>query len=88
MTTVTCTKCNNTIQSKHEHDYRMCGCDNQTYVCGNTYGGLDMQYVIALTEPKEEKDIRVGTEAPRRRTVLALIAPGNKGRNDVGRPGF
>ena len=47
----------------------MCGCDNQTYVCGNTYGGLNMQYVIALTEPKEEKQTRLGTEAPRRRTT-------------------
>ena len=72
MTTVTCTKCNNTIQSKHEHDYRMCGCDNQTYVFGNTYGGLNMQYVIALTEPKEEKEIRLGTEAPRRRTTRMI----------------
>ena len=69
MTTVTCTKCNNTIQSKHEHDYKMCGCDNQTYVCGDTYGGLDMSYVVALTEPKEEQEIRLGTEAPRRRTT-------------------
>ena len=70
MTTVTCTKCNNTIRSKHEHDYHMCGCDNQTYVCGDTYGGLDMKYVIALTEPKEEKEVpRVGTERPRRRTT-------------------
>ncbi len=72
MTTVTCTKCNNTIQSKHEHDYKMCGCDNQTYVCGDTYGGLDMSYVVALTEPKEEKEIRLGTEAPRRRTTRMI----------------
>ena len=73
MTTVTFTKCNNTIQSKHEHDYRMCGCDNQTYVCGNTYGGLNMQYVIALTEPREEKEIpRVGTEEPKRRTTRMI----------------
>jgi len=73
MTTVTCTRCNNTIQSKHEHDYRMCGCDNQTYVCGNTYGGLNMQYVIALTEPREEKEIpRVGTEEPKRRTTRMI----------------
>ena len=72
MTTVTCTKCNNTIKSKHEHDYKMCGCDNQTYVCGDTYGGLDMSYVVALTEPKEEKEIRVGTEATRRRTTRMI----------------
>ena len=70
MTTVTCTKCNNTIHSKHEHDHHVCGCDNQTYVCGNTYGGQDMKYVVALTEPKEEKETpRVGRDRPRRRTT-------------------
>ena len=69
MTTVTCTKCNNTIHSKHEHDYHLCGCDNQTYVCGNTYGGQNMKYVVALTEPKEEDVPRVGNERPRRRTT-------------------
>ena len=69
MTTVTCTKCNNTIHSKHEHDYNLCGCDNQTYVCGNTYGGQNMKYVVALTEPKEEDVPRVGNERPRRRTT-------------------
>ena len=70
MTTVTCTKSNNTIHSKHEHDYNLCGCDNQTYVCGNTYGGQDMKYVVALTEPKEEKETpRVGRDRPRRRTT-------------------
>ena len=69
MTTVTCKKCNNTISSKHEHDYQVCGCDNQTYVCGNTYGGQNMKYVVALTEPKEEDVPRVGNERPRRRTT-------------------
>ena len=70
MTTVTCTKCNNTIHSKHEHDHHVCGCDNQTYVSGNTYGGQDMKYVVALTEPKEEKETpRVGRDRPRRRTT-------------------
>ena len=73
MTTVTCTKCNNTIQSKHEQWIIRCVVsDNQTYVCGDTYGGLDMNYVIALTEPKEEKEIRLGTEAPRRRTTRMI----------------
>ena len=73
MTTVTCTKCNNTIQSKHEHDYRMCGCDNQTYVCGDTYGGMDMSYVVALTEQREEAEIpRLGTEAPKRRRTRMI----------------
>ena len=73
MTTVTCTKCNNTIHSKHEHDYHLCGCDNQTYVCGKTYGGQDMSYVVALTEPREEAEIpRVGTEAPKRRRTRMI----------------
>jgi len=70
MTTVTCTKCNNTIHSKHEHDHHACGCDNQTYVCGDTYGGQDMKYVVLLVEPKEEKETpRVGRDRPRRRTT-------------------
>ena len=56
MTTVTCKKCNRTISSKHEHDHHVCGCDNQTYVCGNTYGGQNMKYVIQLVEPKEEEE--------------------------------
>ncbi len=50
----------------------MCGCDNQTYVCGNTYGGQDMQYVIGLIEPREEEQTRLGTEAPRRRTTRMI----------------
>tara|TARA_B100001115_G_C15723343_1_gene351866 strand:- start:598 stop:831 length:234 start_codon:yes stop_codon:yes gene_type:complete len=69
MTTVTCSKCNNTISSKHEHDYHTCGCENQTYVCGNIYGGQNMKYVVALVEAREEPDIKVGTERPRRRTT-------------------
>ena len=69
MTTVTCSKCNNTITSKHEHDYHTCGCENQTYVCGNIYGGQNMKYVVALVEAREEPDIKVGTERPRRRTT-------------------
>jgi len=28
-----------------------------------------MQYVIGLIEPREEKEIRLGTESPRRRTT-------------------
>ena len=63
MTTVTCKKCNNTISSKHEHDHHVCGCDNQTYVCGNTYGGRNMKYVVQLVEPKPEPEV---VEMPRR----------------------
>tara|TARA_A100001388_G_scaffold164099_1_gene122524 strand:+ start:116 stop:283 length:168 start_codon:yes stop_codon:yes gene_type:complete len=50
----------------------MCGCDNQTYVCGDTYGGLDMSYVVALVEPREEPKHRVGTEAPKSRTTRMI----------------
>ena len=70
MTTVTCKKCNTTISSKHEHAHHVCGCDNQPYVCGNTYGGRNMKYVIQLVEPKPEPEVpRVGTERPRRSTT-------------------
>ena len=69
MTTVACSKCNKTVTSKHEHDYHMCGCDNQTYVCGNTYGGQDMNYVIACKEATEKPELHVGTEKPRKRTT-------------------
>ena len=50
----------------------MCGCDNQTYVCGDTYGGQDMQYVVGLTEPRKEPEYRVGTEAPKRRRTRMI----------------
>ena len=51
----------------------MCGCDNQTYVCGDTYGGMDMSYVVALTEQREEAEIpRLGTEAPKRRRTRMI----------------
>ena len=60
------------MQSKHEHDYKMCGCDNQAYVCGDTYGGQDMQYVVGLTEPREKPEHRVGTEAPKRRRTRMI----------------
>ena len=70
MTTVTCSKCNNTINSKHEYDHHVCGCDNQTWVCGNSYGGLNMKHVIQLVETKPEPEVpRLGTERPRRRTT-------------------
>ena len=72
MITVTCTKCNNTISSRHSHDHHACGCDNQTYVCGDTYGGQNMKYVVPLVEPREEPELRVGTEAPKRRRTRMI----------------
>ncbi len=36
------------------------------------YGGLDMSYVVALVEPREEPKHRVGTEAPKSRTTRMI----------------
>ena len=38
-------------------------------MCGDTYGGQNMKHVVALVEAREEPDVKVGTERPRRRTT-------------------
>ena len=46
---VTCLSCKEVLVSHHRHDYKTCGCDNQTMVDGGTayqrYGGLDLKKV-------------------------------------------
>lgn len=46
---VTCLDCGEVLVSHHRHDYKTCGCDNQTMVDGGTayqrYGGLDLKKV-------------------------------------------
>jgi len=46
---VTCLSCNEVLVSHHRHDYKTCGCDNQTMVDGGTayqrYGGIDLKKV-------------------------------------------
>jgi hypothetical protein len=44
---VTCLECLETLVSYHRHDYKTCGCKNETMVDGGTeylrYGGKDMR---------------------------------------------
>ena len=46
---VTCLSCKEVLVSHHRHDYKTCGCDNQTMVDGGTaysrYGGVDLKKV-------------------------------------------
>jgi hypothetical protein len=59
---VQCTSCNEVLVSHHRHDYKTCGCNNQTMVDGGTaysrYGGIDLKKVRNLSvyddDPFEE----------------------------------
>ena len=59
---VTCLKCKEVLVSHHRHDYKTCGCDNQTMVDGGTaysrYGGIDLKkvkpFLVYDDDPYEE----------------------------------
>ena len=59
---VTCLSCKEVLVSHHRHDYKTCGCDNQTMVDGGTayqrYGGLDLKkvkpFLVHDDDPYEE----------------------------------
>lgn len=59
---VLCLACGDVLVSYHRHDYKTCGCDNQTMVDGGTaylrYGGKDMTKLVStpvfLDEPFEK----------------------------------
>ncbi len=75
MITVRCKKCNETITSLHEHDYKVCGCSNQTYVRGDIMGGNDLSEVVQVTIPKPSKiepELKLGTDAPRKRRTRLI----------------
>lgn len=46
---VECLDCKEVLVSHHRHDYKTCGCDNQTMVDGGTsysrYGGIELKKV-------------------------------------------
>jgi len=59
---VTCLSCKEVLVSHHRHDYKTCGCDNQTMVDGGTaysrYGGIDLKkvkpFLVHDDDPYEE----------------------------------
>ena len=72
MITVRCKKCNETITSLHEHDYKACGCSNQTYVKGDIIGGNNLDYIVQVYTPRKEPELKLGTEAPRKRKTRLI----------------
>tara|TARA_A100001234_G_C12482918_1_gene324302 strand:+ start:231 stop:371 length:141 start_codon:yes stop_codon:yes gene_type:complete len=38
-------------------------------VCGELIGAFDLSLVEQIKQPKEQKDLRVGKDAPRKRTT-------------------
>jgi len=59
---VLCKQCGTQLVSYHRHDYKTCGCSNQTMVDGGLsylrYGGMDMEQVesipVYMDEPYEK----------------------------------
>ena len=68
MTTVQCKLCKEILTSKHDHDYKVCSCANQTYVKGDVMGGNNLKHVLEIKEPKQ-KEIKVAGQRTRRRTT-------------------
>ena len=72
MITVRCKSCNTIVTSRQEHDYNVCGCENQTYVQGDIMGGNDLNQVVQVSAPREEKELKLGTEAPKKRRTRLI----------------
>ena len=72
MITVRCKSCNTIVTSRHEHDYNVYGCENQTYVQGDIMGGNDLNQVVQVSAPREEKELKLGTEAPKKRRTRLI----------------
>lgn len=57
---VRCRGCDTVIESTHRHDYRTCGCPNQTMVDGGLAyrrcGGVDLSLIEDLAEYEEVPD--------------------------------
>lgn len=60
MAKVRCLKCDEILESKSIHDFRMCGCDNETFIDGGNhytrFGGVDMNLVELILPAKVDFD--------------------------------
>ena len=74
MITVRCKICNIILTSNHKHDYKVCCCDNQTYVSGDIFGGNNLDNVVHVKNqpPPKESAPPVGTHKPRKRTTRMI----------------
>lgn len=54
MSRVLCLKCMTVIESKSVHDFRSCGCENESFVDGGgqylRIGGHDLDYILPLKD--------------------------------------
>lgn len=56
---VQCLKCKSILISNHRHDFRLCGCSQQTFIDGGydymRYGGLNLDLVVPLKLSRRSK---------------------------------
>lgn len=56
---VKCLKCGTVLESKHRHDFVMCGCDNETFADGGNdylrYGGKEAEFIKIITDEDNKK---------------------------------
>ena len=54
---IECLVCNTVLESKHQHDFKICGCSNNAFVDGGLsyirYGANDFTLIEDLSEYKE-----------------------------------
>jgi hypothetical protein len=64
LSSVRCRACGLTLVSTHRHDFRRCGCPQNTFVDGGaTYlriGGRDLQLVAVLVDPEWPTGVSLG----------------------------
>ena len=58
MSKIKCLKCNEILESTYRHDFKMCKCDNQSYVDGGSdymrVGGMDLSLIVTWNNDKQE----------------------------------
>jgi hypothetical protein len=63
LSTVRCLACGKVLVSSHVHDYRICGCAQETMVDGGPaylrYGGVDIGLVKILVDPAWPSGVRL-----------------------------
>ena len=54
LNSVKCLRCSKVLVSTHRHDYKTCGCPNETMIDGglayNRFGGVDLALIENLSE--------------------------------------
>ena len=63
---IECLVCNTILESKHQHDFRICNCSNGAFVDGglsyNRIGAMDLDLIEILSEYKEVRNANANTK--------------------------